>query len=307
MSNPSQFDVATAALEHLELLNRSNQNPLEIAAQFRTLLRSKKPHSCNVDYTYTDYITADATLRRQGCFQNLSSQQRSKSSGKIQCKFNEDQSMVDSYSSQDLSKCQNITSSVEDMYVDSGIVSTASSNASNIRPIITEKNNFNRLQYPTINWRQLREKQNEQRLNKVKQFISTKFHIPGVEPTNLSMSSLTTVTDKSNLSTYSNPFRSRRIFQDSVSIDNSISRSRSDSSSPTSIRTPSISPINSMRSTYTITRLDSTSLNDNNEDIFVPIADCNLIIKHKANGRMKRLSHYETKYFRDNPEETIYI
>ncbi len=38
----SQFDVATAALEHLELLNQPNQNPLVIAAQFRTLLRSKK-------------------------------------------------------------------------------------------------------------------------------------------------------------------------------------------------------------------------------------------------------------------------
>ncbi|CAF4383612.1 unnamed protein product, partial [Adineta steineri] len=29
-SSPPQFDVATAALEHLELLNRSNVNPLEV-------------------------------------------------------------------------------------------------------------------------------------------------------------------------------------------------------------------------------------------------------------------------------------
>ena len=38
----SQFDLASAALEHLELLNQPDQNPLAIAAQFRTLLRSKK-------------------------------------------------------------------------------------------------------------------------------------------------------------------------------------------------------------------------------------------------------------------------
>ena len=36
------FDLATAALEHLELLNRDDQNPLEVAARFRTLLRSRK-------------------------------------------------------------------------------------------------------------------------------------------------------------------------------------------------------------------------------------------------------------------------
>ena len=36
------FDLATAALEHLELLNREDQNPLEVAARFRTLLRSRK-------------------------------------------------------------------------------------------------------------------------------------------------------------------------------------------------------------------------------------------------------------------------
>ncbi|CAF1689757.1 unnamed protein product, partial [Adineta ricciae] len=175
MSNPAQFDIATAALEHLELLNRSNQNPLEIAAQFRTLLRSKKPHSSNAEYTYTDYITADATIRRQGCAHNLSNQHRSKSLGKIQYKLNEDQAIGESLSS----KCHNSTNSVEDMCIDSGIASTTSSNYSTVPPIVTVKNNFNRLQYPTINWRQLREKQTEQRLNRVKQFISTKFHVPG--------------------------------------------------------------------------------------------------------------------------------
>ena len=40
-----EFDLATAALEHLELLNRDDQNPLEVAAKFRTLLRSRKDPS----------------------------------------------------------------------------------------------------------------------------------------------------------------------------------------------------------------------------------------------------------------------
>lgn len=39
-----KFDLATAALEHLELLNQDDQNPLEVAARFRTLLRSRKDH-----------------------------------------------------------------------------------------------------------------------------------------------------------------------------------------------------------------------------------------------------------------------
>jgi hypothetical protein len=291
MSNTSQFDVGTAALEHLELLNCSNQNPLEIAAQFRTLLRSKKAHSSNIDYTYTDYILADATIRRRERSCSLADH-RSKLLGKIQYELDEDQSSS--------SKYQNRNSSIEDMYPDSAI----SSDSSN------QNISSNRFQYPTINWKQLREKQHEHKLNKVKQFISTKFQtirLSRVEPTNLSISSLTNVSDKTESCTYSNLSELRK----STSMENSSSQSRL-SSSVTSIRTPSISPSNSPRPTYTISRLNSTLMNHNNEDILFPIADCNLVIKHKVNGRTKRISHFESSYnenelFCGNTEQTVYI
>lgn len=102
-SSPPQFDVATAALEHLELLNRSNANPLEVAAQFRTLLRSKKarentsnskngnspPSSSNMDYTYMDYVAADATHRRRARSRGRADR-RSKSLGRIKYDLDED-------------------------------------------------------------------------------------------------------------------------------------------------------------------------------------------------------------------------
>jgi hypothetical protein len=102
-SSPPQFDVATAALEHLELLNRSNVNPLEVAAQFRTLLRSKKargdtiknkngnspPLSSNMDYTYMDYVAADATHRRRARSRGRADR-RSKSLGRIKYDLDED-------------------------------------------------------------------------------------------------------------------------------------------------------------------------------------------------------------------------
>ncbi len=102
-SSPPQFDVATAALEHLELLNRSNVNPLEVAAQFRTLLRSKKtrentsnskngnspPSSSNMDYTYMDYVAADATHRRRARSRGRADR-RSKSLGRIKYDLDED-------------------------------------------------------------------------------------------------------------------------------------------------------------------------------------------------------------------------
>jgi hypothetical protein len=202
MSNTPQFDVATAALEHLELLNCPNQNPLEIAAQFRTLLRSKK------DKSNIDYITTDATIRRRECSEN-----QSKSLSKL-------------------------------------------------------NSSSNRFHYPTINWKQLRQKQYE---NKLEKFISTKF-----KTNDLTLSSLTTISDKTESYTYSNISELRKNFEKF--------NSRSRSTSP-SIRTPSISPIDFSQPTYTISRLNSTSIN--NEDIFFPIADCNLIIKHKP----KRISH----------------
>jgi hypothetical protein len=227
MSNTPQFDIATAALEHLELLNDSNQNPLEIAAQFRTLLRSKKVNqnvhsSNNIDYTYMDYITTHATIRRRGCSYNLTDHQ-SKSL----------------HSSYDISKCQNVDTSV----------------SSNSTDPINLQNYSNRFHYPTINWKQLRKKQYEYKLEK---FISTKF-----KTKNLTLNNL------------------QKNFEDIISID------FQDRSSSPSIRTPSISPINYPQPTYTISRLNSISMND--EDILFPIADCNLIIKH----RPKRISHLE--------------
>jgi hypothetical protein len=272
MTTTPQFDVAKAALEHLELLNCSNQNPLEIAAQFRTLLRSKKTsknvHPSNIDYTYTDYITADATIRRRGrC--------RSKSFGKIQ--YN--QSLSESYSSNDLSKYQDADSSTEDISPDSAVGSDSSDNS-------------NRFQYPTINWKQLREKQYEHKLDKVKQFISTKFkaiRLSRRETTDLTRSSSTTISDQTESCTYSNISEFQKNFDQCIPIGNP-SRSRSSSNS---IRTPSISPTNSPRPTYTISRLNSTSINQNNDDILFPIADCNLVIKHKPIERIRRISHRE--------------
>lgn len=157
MNNIKQFDIGTAALEHLELLNQTNQNPLEIAAQFRILLRSKKENPTNINPNPIDNST------------------------KSQIK------------------------------------------------------NSNDYHYPTINWKQLRQKQYNYKL---KQFFSSKFQ---------------TKTDNLS-STRSLP-------------------------SPTTIRTPSISPIHSPQSTYTISKCNSTIANSN--EIFFPIADCNIIIKHK--------------------------
>jgi hypothetical protein len=249
MNNISQFDIATAALEHLELLNQSNQNPLEIAAQFRTLLRSKKnnknEHSSKTDYTYMDYITTDATIRRQGCSHNLVDYQSKSLSGL--------------HSSDDLPKHQNINS-------------------------IDQNNQINRFHYPTINWKQLRKKQYK---HKLQQFISTKF-----KPKDLTQSSLTTVSDKIDSYTYSDISEIRKSFEEMNS---------SRSTSPT-IRTPSISPINFPQPTYTISRLNSTSIN--HEDIFFPIADCNLIIKHKP----KRIScKTNDRFCNSNTEKTICI
>jgi hypothetical protein len=133
----SQFDLASAALEHLELLNQPDQNPLAIAAQFRTLLRSKK-----------DNQTASPPPPKP-----------------------------------------------------------------------------NQLSYPVINWKYLRRKQYEYKLE---QFISMKFK-PKIQTP--------------------------------------------------SIRTPCISPIDFRQRTYTISRFNSTSTND--DYVLFPIADCNVIIKHK--------------------------
>ncbi|CAF1222727.1 unnamed protein product [Rotaria sordida] len=292
MNNTSQFDVGKAALQHLELLNCSNQNPLEIAAQFRTLLRSKKSnkniHSSNINYTYTDYIAADATIRRRKRSQSLGDHQ-SKLLGKIQYDLNEDQSLPESNSSSGLMKYQNIT---EDMYFDSNIDSD-SSDLTNYHKISKENNNSNRYQYPIINWKQLREKQYENKLDKVKKFLSTKFktiRLSKIETKDLTINSLTNISDKIDSCTCSNISKLQKNSEDIISVENISSSSRSRSSS-NSIRTPSISPTNSPRSTYTISRLNSTLINHNHNDILFPIADCNLIIKHQPIEQTKRISH----------------
>lgn len=200
MSNIKQFDLATAALEHLELLNQKNQNPLEIAAQFRILLRSNKEHSSDIDY-----IPINTTTRIS--HHPLSNEQ---------------------ITITDVSKCQNMDS-------------------------IEQINGYH---YPIINWKQLRKKQYKYKLEK---YLSTKF-----KPKDLTSSSLTTISDKSESYTYSN-----------------ISALHQNRSSSPLIRTPSISPIHFPQPTYTISKLNSTAMNDSDDDIFFPIADCNLIIKHR--------------------------
>ena len=82
MTSSTSFDVGTAALEHLELLNSSNSNPLEIAAQFRTLLRRKKSPESISETNYIDYRIIDKTSRRRPS--RISSSSRSKSLGRIQ-------------------------------------------------------------------------------------------------------------------------------------------------------------------------------------------------------------------------------
>ncbi|CAF5146687.1 unnamed protein product, partial [Rotaria magnacalcarata] len=90
--------------------------------------------------------------------------------------------------------------------------------------------------------------------------------------------------------------RSPSASSSSSSSASSVCKSRGSSSSSHSsneIRTPSISPTNSPRPTYTISRLNSASMN--NEDILFPIADCNLVIKHKATGGHKRPGNFNRR------------
>ena len=71
------------------------------------------------------------------------------------------------------------------------------------------------------------------------------------------------------------------------------SSSSSSSCSSNEIRTPSISPTSSPRPSYTISRLNAASVN--NEDILLPIADCNLVIKHKVKGGSKKVGHHNRR------------
>ncbi|CAF0728292.1 unnamed protein product [Adineta steineri] len=541
-SSPPQFDVATAALEHLELLNRSNVNPLEVAAQFRTLLRSKKargnnanskndnspPPSSNIDYTYMDYLAADATHRRRARSRGRSDR-RSKSLGRIKYDLDEDddtnnqsgyshftqdqsssnydpeqsnlrntiddtniyyatsarhgglitttnnstrQYLPESHSCFGLSKWHDEgDSSTEDIYADSAVgsdyseppphfafasskavscdsaISGSSShkqyssssseqnqgtppssssllisptkqyfaNLSQIDESSEQTATFDRSissstnnPYPTINWKQLREKQHGHSLDKAKTFVTTtlprktissqvvkpspnlntsspisllNYHKnqpnfrkrieqfsttatnrpsrPRAVTTDLSQalqssttmttSSLTTVSamsiktpsDTTESFTYPNVSELRKNFEhksqkkipkpidiattsttstpplesplsyapsiistgdsrsssasSSSSSSSSVCKSRCSASSRSSneIRTPSISPTNSPRPSYTISRLNASSMN--NEDVFFPIADCNLVIKHKASGGPKKTGHYNRR------------
>lgn len=338
MTNTTQFDVAAAALQHLELLNHSNQNPLEIAAQFRTLLRSKKhnknTNTSNINYTYTDYIAADATIRRRKR-SHSQFEHRSKSLNTIQYYLNEDQSTPDSCASSDLIKCHNPENLTDDAHFDSAIGSDSSDrtnykndtsalphsseqNKVTVSPKTTKhSNNSNRFQYPTINWKQLREKQYEHKLDKVKKFLSTKFktiRLSRGETTDLTtVSSLTNISDNTDSCTYANISELRKDSTDmSLTENHSRSSSRTRSLSSTSIRTPSISPMNSPRSAYTISRLNSTPINQSDDAILFPIADCNLIIKHQPMDSKQRISHVksprnENELFCRSKKETIYV
>ncbi|CAF2154783.1 unnamed protein product [Rotaria magnacalcarata] len=335
MSNTPQFDLGSAALQHLELLNCSNQNPLEIAAQFRTLLRSKKANknvqSSNINYTYTDYIAADATIRRRGRSHSLADQ-RSKSLGKIQYDISVDQSLPESNSSSSFIKNEPIDNLTDEIYPDSAMGSDSSDltnhkiDSSIMSHRTTDLNNkiifhntskettsnSNRFQYPTINWKQLREKQYENKLDKVKKFLSTKF-----KTIRLSKSeTLPTASNKLESYACSNLSDTEKndhdiLLNENVSSSSPRSRSSSSSSS-TFIRTPSISPKNSPRSNYTISRLNTTLVNHSHDAIFFPIADCNLIIKQQPVEQTKRMSHAQSlcnqnKLICSTTSETMYI
>lgn len=315
MTNTPQFDVGSAALQHLELLNHSDQNPLEIAAQFRTLLRSKKANkntnSSNSDYTYADYIAAGATIRRRGRSQSLG-HHRSKSLSKIQYDSPIDQPLLQSNYSSGLIKNENIDNSTDEPYPDSAVGSDSSDltnhkvdlttlcytndtpNEINYTKPSRESNNSNRFQYPTINWKQLRERQYENKLDKVKKFLSTKFktiRLSKSEAKDLTLSSLTNISNKTDSFTCSNLSGLERNYPDIISNENISSTSSRSRSSSNSIRTPSISPRHSPRANYTISRLNSTVPNHSHDAIFFPIADCNLIIRHEPIQPPKRISH----------------
>ncbi|CAF2493177.1 unnamed protein product [Rotaria sp. Silwood2] len=556
-SSPPQFDVATAALEHLELLNNSNLNPLEIAAQFRTLLRSKKARgsdannknensptsNSNMDYTYMDYLAADAAHRRRARSRGHTDR-RSKSLGRIKydldddddnnntnnqstfSHYNQDQSSLnyeheqsnlrntiddtniyyttsarhggliattnnttrnylpESHSCFGLSKWHDEgDSSTEDVYADSAVgsdysepqphlafpsskavscdsaisgvsshrqyssssseqnpitptslpsilispskqhfvnlsqIDETSEQATSIERSISRPMNNNNNYYPTINWKQLREKKHENSLDKAKTFVSTtlprrpllyqsakttnlntsspislltyhknqpnfqkrieQFHATStsrpsrqravttdlsqaLQSSTMTTSSLTTVSaisartpSEAESFTYPNVSELRKNFEqhtikkiakpieitstNSLSptlesplsyapsiISTSGSRSSSSSSSSSSsasicksrcsssssrssneIRTPSISPTNSRRPSYTISRLNAASMN--NEDILFPIADCNLVIKHKATGGPKKPVHYNRRPSSPHPHPHLDI
>lgn len=92
----------------------------------------------------------------------------------------------------------------------------------------------------------------------------------------------------------------------SSSSGSSVCKSRCSSASSRSsneIRTPSISPTSSPRPTYTISRLNSSSMN--NEDILFPIADCNLVIKHKAAGGPRRPGNFNRRPSSPHPNPNL--
>ena len=128
----SSFDVATAALEHLELLNCSNVNPLEIAAQFRTLLRRKKSPRNSCESSYTDYLSAAATTRRhRRQFPRRSlAEIRSKSLGRVQYFLDEDSSFHSSWTLEERESKDADLQSIDDVYADSAVGSDLSDRAS---------------------------------------------------------------------------------------------------------------------------------------------------------------------------------
>ena len=113
----------------------------------------------------------------------------------------------------------------------------------------------NRFAYPTINWTHLRQKRMR---TQIAQFLSTKFRTR-----DLTLSTLTTISNQTESYTYSDISTLGEHAQGISSC---------------------ISPIHFPPTTYTISRLNSTAINQN--DILFPIADCNLVIKHQP----KRIS-----------------
>jgi hypothetical protein len=123
-----RFDLGTAALEHLELLNTSNANPLEVAARFRTLLRRKQAPRAHGDCHPIDYLTYRRPRRQFYSHTDL----RSKSVGRIQYFLDEDRphrNRNDTEASWSMTEqCQSVetTNSSEDIYADSAVGSDSS-------------------------------------------------------------------------------------------------------------------------------------------------------------------------------------
>ena len=145
---------------------------------------------------------------------------------------------------------------------------TASNNV--VEVIEPSKPSVNRtpLPYPTINWKQLREKQNELRCNQSKKFLTNKLSPPPTLYQQFHAHGRPAKGDPSTVSQLRQTFEQKK-----NALYLSSCRSRSSS--------------NSTRAAYSVSQLAPTAVNTQHDDVLVPIVDCNLIVTHKVIGRTK--------------------